>query len=132
MTHITLNLIVIRSSDIDRAAAFYGALGLEFTRHRHGEGPEHCGTEMAAGDGPPLIFEIYPATSPNDLRDAVRLGFSVDDVDAALAALVAAGGTIISRPRDSEWGRRAVVADRDGHRVELTQREYCLRQTRDA
>jgi hypothetical protein len=32
------------------------------------------------------------------------------------------GETSISAPKDSPWGRRAVVADSDGHRVELTGR----------
>ena len=122
MTFVTLNLIVIRSSDIDRSAVFYEALGFEFIWHQHGEGLEHYAAEVACGDAPPLVFEIYPATDLGDRKDAVRLGFCVDDVDASLAALVAAGGAVISRARESEWGRRAVLSDPDGHRVELTQR----------
>ena len=30
-------------------------------------------------------------------------------------------GAVLSPPKDSEWGRRAVVTDPDGHRVELLQ-----------
>jgi len=122
MTLVTLNLIVIRSSDIERSVQFYEALGFKFTWHQHGEGLEHYAAEIACGDAPALVFEIYPATNLGDRKDAVRLGFSVEDVDAALAALVAAGGNVISRARESEWGRRAVLSDPDGHRVELTQR----------
>jgi hypothetical protein len=30
-----LNLVVLRSSDIDGAMVFYSKLGLEFTKHQH-------------------------------------------------------------------------------------------------
>ncbi len=36
-----MNLTVIRSPDIDRAAMFYQTMGLLFTKHRHESGPEH-------------------------------------------------------------------------------------------
>jgi predicted enzyme related to lactoylglutathione lyase len=29
---------------------------------------------------------------------------------------------VISAPKDSDWGRRAVVADPDGHRIELLEK----------
>jgi predicted enzyme related to lactoylglutathione lyase len=45
----------------------------------------------------------------------------VADVDDAVAGLGAANGAkVVSAAKDSEWGRRAVVADPDGHRVEIT------------
>lgn len=120
MAFVSMNLVVIRAADLDRSEAFYSALGLTFTRHRHGDGPLHCAAEIFDGQSPPLVFEIYPAKENVDRRDAVRLGFCVADIDAAMEALIAAGGKIVSKAKDSEWGRRAVVADPDGHRVELT------------
>ncbi|MGD9635449.1 MAG: VOC family protein [Pirellulales bacterium] len=51
---------------------------------------------------------------------AVRIGFAVPSVDSAFAASLAAGGAEVSAPQDSPWGRRAVVSDPDGQRVELT------------
>jgi hypothetical protein len=42
-------------------------------------------------------------------------------LDSAIAALTAYPGAVVSPAKDSEWGRRAVVADPDGHRVELLQ-----------
>ncbi|MCW1926252.1 VOC family protein [Luteolibacter arcticus] len=111
-----LNLLVIRSADLDRAERFYRVLGLHFERHRHGTGPEHLAAEPCEGGA---VFEIYPANAKAGSTTSVRIGFSVDAVDACLDPLVEAGGTIIQPPADSEWGRRAVVADPDGHRVEL-------------
>lgn len=55
MAHI--NLLVIRSPDIDRAVCFYEVLGLSFEKHAHGNGPLHYACES---DG--FVFEIYPVT----------------------------------------------------------------------
>ncbi|MEX2213706.1 MAG: VOC family protein [Phycisphaeraceae bacterium] len=110
-----LNLVVIRSPDIDRAVEFYRALGLEFKKHAHGTGPQHYACEWSA-----FVLELYPLPDGAVPTTGTRIGFAVNSVDETVAKLVAIGGTIISPPADSPWGRRAVVADFDGHRVELT------------
>jgi catechol 2,3-dioxygenase-like lactoylglutathione lyase family enzyme len=110
----TLNLLVIRSRDIDRAARFYRELGLLITRHAHGDGPEHY-TSLVDG----RVFEIYPLRTGAEPTTAVRFGFAVDDVDGLLPLLIQVGATVVAAPTDSEWGRRAVVKDLDGHVVEL-------------
>lgn len=116
MSNITLNLVVLRSPDIARAAAFYSRLGLEFRQHRHGSGPEHFAAELPSGG----VFELYPVADGASTL-GTRIGFRVPSVDQAVAALSDYPGAVVSAPRDSEWGRRAVVADPDGHRVELVQ-----------
>src|SRR5688572_14810480 len=50
-----LNLTVLRSTDIDRASKFYSEMGLSFTKHRHGRGPEHYASCVNG-----FVFEIYP------------------------------------------------------------------------
>ena len=110
-----LNLIVLRSPDIDRAVRFYQAMGLKFDKHRHGKGPEHYACEES------MVFEIYPLGSGQPPTTSTRIGFSVDDVDSVSKLLKEAGGKVISAPADSEWGRRAVVKDLDGHVVELVE-----------
>jgi predicted enzyme related to lactoylglutathione lyase len=116
MSNITLNLVVLRSTDVARAAAFYTRLGLQFSQHRHGNGPEHFAVELPGG-----VFELYPLSSDGQSTAGTRIGFRVPSVDAALASLSDYPGAIVSPAKDSEWGRRAVVADPDGHRVELVQ-----------
>jgi hypothetical protein len=111
---ITLNLVVLRSADLERAVAFYTRLGLRFSRHRHGSGPEHFAAELPGG-----VFELYPLPQGGASTLGTRVGFSVPSVDVALAALSDYPGAVVTSARDSEWGRRAVVADPDGHRVEL-------------
>jgi predicted enzyme related to lactoylglutathione lyase len=110
-------LIVLRSRDLDQAHAFYRALGLSFVRHSHGNGPIHLASESGG-----QVFEIYPLTDESGPTTSTRVGFSVPSVDATYASLLAAGGTSVNPPKDSPWGRRAVVSDPDGHRIELTAR----------
>ena len=116
MSDITLNLVVLRSSDVGRAVAFYSRLGLRFSQHRHGTGPEHFAAELPGG-----VFELYPLAPDGPSTLGTRIGFRVPSVDAAIAALSAYPGAVVTPARDSEWGRRAVLADPDGHRVELLQ-----------
>jgi predicted enzyme related to lactoylglutathione lyase len=109
-----LHLVVIRATDTQRLADFYSALGLRFERHRHGPGPEHYAAQM--GDA---VFEIYPQQSEMDTTTAVRLGFVVPCIDEAIERLRAQSAQVISEPHDSPWGRRAVIQDLEGHKVEL-------------
>jgi catechol 2,3-dioxygenase-like lactoylglutathione lyase family enzyme len=108
-----MNLTVLRSPNIDRASEFYSEMGLLFTKNRHGNGPEHY-TSSVNG----FVFEIYPI-GKHPPTIGTRIGFSVDDVDSIVPMLVAIGAELISPAADSEWGRRAVVKDLDGHVVEL-------------
>ena len=110
-----LNLTVIRCNDIDTSAAFYQMLGLTFEKHRHGKGPEHYAAEMSA-----CVFELYPANKSYPATTGTRIGFSVDDVDTTIETLREANAQILTEPADSPWGRRAVIVDPDGHKVELT------------
>ena len=109
-----LNLIVIRSGDMERAVQFYELLGLTFAKHRHDSGPEHFSADMNG-----CVFEIYPRRSEADSTASVRLGFQVADVDSLVSELIEAGIKIVTEPANTEWGRRAVVEDSDGHRIEI-------------
>lgn len=114
MSSVALNLVVLRATDLERSATFYSCLGLTFARHRHGSGPEHLAADM-----PGAVFELYPLSTDTTPTKDTRIGFSVSSLDAAIAALREFPGEIVSPPKDSPWGRRAVVSDPDGHRVEL-------------
>jgi len=116
MNNVTLNLVVLRSSDVARAVAFYTQLGLQFTRHRHGNGPEHFAAELPGG-----VFELYPLAPDGPSTLGTRIGFRVPSLDTTIAALTTCPGAVVSPAKDSEWGRRAVITDPDGHRVELLQ-----------
>ncbi len=117
MTRSRLNLIVIRVANLERAGEFYALLGLGFERHTHGKGPEHLAAEDQG-----MVFELYPASEKQPVSSSTRIGFAVEDVDALFQVLTAVpGAKSVAEPQDSEWGRRAGVADPDGHRIELTE-----------
>jgi len=68
-----------------------------------------------------MVFEIYPATTTAPSTSATRIGFVVDSMDGCVRCITEIGAIIVKAPHDSEWGRRAVVKDLDGHTVELTE-----------
>lgn len=109
-----LNLLVLRAMEPARLASFYTHLGLSFTLHRHGSGPEHY-----ASEGGGVVFEIYPALDKSGTTHAVRLGFEVTDIHATVALLANHGAKVIKPPSSSEWGTRAVLEDPEGHKLEL-------------
>ena len=113
-THPIPNLLVIRSPDIERAVAFYQTLGMQFELHSHGKGPKHYASETSG-----FVFEIYPQRNDSAVTTNTRLGFNVESVDRSLALLAELNVEVVSPAKDSEWGRRAVVRDLDGHTVEL-------------
>lgn len=113
----SLNLVVLRVSDLECSAAFYRHLGLRFKKHQHGNGPVHFSAETPGG-----VFELYPLSKTSAATSSTRIGFRVPSVDAVMAQFrPISAASIISEPQASEWGKRAVIADPDGHRVELTQ-----------
>lgn len=116
MADVQINLVVIRAADMERSAQFCQLLGLNFVKHRHGKGVEHYASETGT-----VVFEIYPSQGETGSNSSLRIGFQVTSVDEVLVALQDAGAAIVSPAKDSPWGRRAVVGDPDGYRVELTQ-----------
>ena len=44
---------------------------------------------------------------------------TLNELDTVLVDLTNAGATIVSEAKDSTWGRRAVIDDPEGHRVEI-------------
>jgi lactoylglutathione lyase len=113
---IALNLVVVQASDLEAAKQFYECLGLTLQPEKHGGGPEHFAAQVGA-----TVFEVYPR------RDGlagghVRIGFEVDALQPALDALRRRSAKILTEPRESPWGLRAVVEDPDGNRVELIER----------
>ena len=109
-----MNLIVLRVANLDRSRRFYETLGIQFVRERHGTGPEHFAATVGG-----VVFELYPAAE-GACTERLRLGFRLACVDTAVAAVRELGIEVVSRSADGPWGRRAVVADPDGNRVELT------------
>jgi lactoylglutathione lyase len=110
-----LNLIVLKTAQLDVLADFYRHLGMEFEHHQHGAGPFHYSAEVND-----MVFEIYPLPKDNLHADnSIRLGFVVDDLDHVLQILKVADVKIIQDARHTEWGYQAVIQDPDGRKIEL-------------
>ncbi len=113
-----LNLVVIKATDLTASVEFYKSLGMMFIEEQHGNGPVHYSCDV---DG--IIFEIYPGNNENEQRN-VRLGFQVEELDELVARLETSGIQIQSHPKESPWGKRAIIVDPDGNRVELMEGEF--------
>lgn len=113
----SLRLLVLRTKQLERLRDFYAPLGVSFVPERHGDGPLHY-----AGDLGGAVLELYPLDEGAPSSDPLtRIGFSVLDLTATLRGLEAVGGKVVSKPRETQWGLRAVVRDPDGRAVELYQ-----------
>lgn len=108
-----LNLLVLRCADLDLAARFYAALGLDLVVEQHGSGPQHYSARSGA-----VLLELYPAGEGESARDrvtrSVRLGFVVDDPLVAMEAALAVAG----KRRPSAAGE-ALLLDPDGNAIHL-------------
>jgi len=112
----SVGLLVIRSDDMDRLAAFYKTLGFSFVKHSHSPCGEHYSTADRA-----CVFEICQRRAGQRPTTDVFFGLNVPSVDDAVEAAVGHGGTVIRPAEDSEWGRSAIIRDLDGHRVMLSE-----------
>ena len=112
-----LTLLVLKTLEVDRLLAFYQTLGFRFVEEQHGKGPVHYSATIGA-----MVFEIYPAAAVESVDSATRLGFEMANLAETVESLRSAGTPIISEPKETRWGARAVVRDPDGRAVELYQR----------
>lgn len=109
---MALSLLVIRARDIETTAAFYRALGLDFTSEQHGQGPQHFASEQND-----FVLEIYPLkASQSEVNDSIMLGFRVESLEAALES--------IQSEAEIKTGdaRFCIVRDPDGRTVRLEER----------
>ena len=98
-------------ADIARARAFYTkAFGAEFTDF----GPSYASTMTGNSD---MGLQADPA----EQTAAALVVMSVDDLDATLAAVTAAGGTVTKPVFSFPGGRRFHFRDPDGHELAAMQ-----------
>ncbi|WFU31478.1 VOC family protein [Bradyrhizobium brasilense] len=115
MNSPTINLVVLRSEDPANLAAFYEGLGMHFETERHGNGCEHL-----ASTGSGAVFEIYPRRGDEPASRGVRLGFCVQSISEILERL-GPSARLLSDRKDPVGGRRCILRDPEGHKIELSQ-----------
>jgi hypothetical protein len=116
VTVVAMRLLVLRTNQLEGVRAFYQSLGIALSPERHGSGPPHY-----AGRVGTCVLEVYPLPDGGVADATTRLGFAVVDLGRVLESLQAAGTPVLSPPKETAWGKRAVVQDPDGRAVELYQ-----------
>lgn len=92
-----LNQVTLGCTDYAESVAFYAALGL---RQIVDAPPRYARFETPAGE----TFSIHHADRIGPMSTVVY--FEFDDLDAAVAALEAAGIAFDQPPREEDWGWR--------------------------
>ena len=121
-----LRSVLLYVPDVPAAVAFYGAaFGLaptmqtpdgQYAQMDSGETALAFAAEEAA---PALGLPMAKARTGGDAAPA-QLTFEADDVEAAFARVVAAGGTVLNAPSAKPWGQTlGHVRDFNGFVVEI-------------
>lgn len=106
-----LNQITIPCHDYATSVRFYRALGL---RHIVDSPPDYARFETDAG----TTLSLHRAGDREAPADGVVVYFEVDDVDAKVASLRAAGIAFDTEPADQRWlWREARLTDPAGNRL---------------
>jgi lactoylglutathione lyase len=115
---------VIYARDVAGVAAFYRRLGFEeyFSMPGPDGAPGFIGLRRGSAElavtteeSPRTLAGVEPGPGPRH-----ELFVYVDDVDATMAALRAAGAQVVREPVDMPWGERVgFVADPEGNLVSL-------------
>ena len=106
---LRIHYVELPSADLARSRAFYGAaFGWSFTDH----GPDY----LAFSDGR-LEGGFARADAVSPAPGGVLVILRARDLDAARAAVAAAGGRILTEPYAFPGGRRFHFADPDGHEL---------------
>ena len=107
-THHTLDYVEIAAPDLPTAMDFYSrAFGWEFTQY----GPGYAGIRSGDGEAGGLSAEGVPGTG-----GPLVLLYSAD-LDATVAAVLAAGGTVVNGPYSFPGGRRFHFRDPAGNEL---------------
>lgn len=110
------------STDFDADLEFYrDALGwdVQWMGPEGGEGGLRYVTHGAGDDAVAGLCDA--AGSIGDAPSFWRAYFAVEDVDATIAKVEAAGGKLIDGPEDSPFGRFATIADPEGASFQINQ-----------
>ena len=100
------------SRDFGGSLAFYQAVFGYGDQDMSGDGFKYA---VLTVDGHEVAgMGEYPEGTPAELPAAWAAYFAVTDTDAALAKVTELGGSVVQPPRDSPYGRIAVVADDHG------------------
>ena len=109
MAEYDVRMVLLSTDDLDESVRFYTeTLGMPL-KFRDG-------THFAAVDGGSVTIALATAID-HPIPGQVVVGVKTDDVDAAAAAIEAAGGAVLKGPYDDAHERRVVGYDNKGNGV---------------
>jgi lactoylglutathione lyase len=119
--------VATRTKDLDAALAFYEALGLKLSRTLELTKGKATLAYVEPPEGNFAIELVYNWGKDDPYDGGDRFGHfacEVQDIDALVPRLTAAGGAVIRKPYllEGSGPRIAFVADPDGNWIELIQR----------
>ena len=120
--------VATRTSDLDRAVAFYENLGMKLTHKRELTKNKATLAFLEPPEGNFAIELVYNWGKDAPYSGGDRFGhfaFDVEDLDGLYARLIAAGAGDVGRapaPLQGEGPRIAFVSDPDGNWIELIER----------
>lgn len=107
MSDLDVRMMILSTDDLDASIEFYTqTLGMPL-KFRDG-------SHFAALDGGSVTIALATRID-HPIPGQVVVGIKTADVDAAAAAVEAAGGAIVRAPYDDTYERRAVVYDNTGN-----------------
>jgi predicted enzyme related to lactoylglutathione lyase len=117
-----LNLIVLWVANAIAALDFYVALGFRFEMTSSIEGSDYYACYLGK-----TIIEIHAggagtASQPYQ-GGSVMLGLKVDNIDKVLAKAQKLSKTTLPDAHESRWGKRVVLTDPDGRKIQLIERK---------
>lgn len=114
-----LNLLVLKTAQLEQLQAQYSLLGLSFVYHQHGNGPFHYACEQED-----FVLELYPLPQHQEqTAPTIRLGFEVGNLATLLQQLQHSTWEMHTPIQTKPWGKTAVVQDLDGRKIELKEIE---------
>ncbi|MEO6703254.1 MAG: VOC family protein [Jatrophihabitantaceae bacterium] len=112
---------VLLTANLDRLVSFYSGLLDAEQYDRVPEAGDAFFVGLRVGDSK-LGIAVDPNAVSAGNAQRILLSVEVQDVEAMLERVSAAGGTVTGGPNDMPWGQRVVhLADPDGNTVNLTQ-----------
>ena len=119
--------VATRTKDLEAALAFYEALGLRESRRSELTKGKATLAFVQPPEGNFAIELVYNWGKDDAYEGGERFGhfaFDVEDIEALLPKLTAAGGTVLREPYllEGTGPKIAFVADPDGNQIELIRR----------
>ncbi len=127
-TNVALSRISLFSAEMDKAAEFYKAIGLNLQKSVHGWGPHYNYLDIIKNNDQTIIFEIH-SLRPGTVISPQVLGFDVENLPEVFGKLIKMEAILVrpwilkKHPEFLDKCTRVTFQDPDGREVSLNQQK---------